>query len=287
MAGGAESRDPAHRAAHPGKPTLARPWLALGCTGGSVDNGPEHPRAGQLDSQRGAAGHSSAPVPASPTDSQPCSPASSWHQPGGFSGDSLEAPQGAGAGPGQQGFPHVWHHPQPQSWAGELHRDGIGAANTNPEDSPSPSPMRGQAEEPGRGTGPSARAQEGDAWGSHCRWWERRVVGIPGSAAGRRGLLAARDPKSIWVLCRARVWALFTSRAPIRTKDMEKPTRTSSIPASCPSHEAACHHRHHQKGKEQPPQPLPTPLVMATLMHTWRDPHGKWDRDPSWCRTPA
>lgn len=46
---------------------------------------------------------------------------------------------------------------------------------------------------------------------------------------------------------------------------MEKTMRTSSVSAGCPSHEAACHHRCCRKGKEEPPQPLPTPLLMATL----------------------
>lgn len=59
---------------------------------------------------------SSAPVLAAPTDSWPRSPASSWNHPGGISGDSLEARQGAG--PGQQGIPHVWQHQQPLCQAG-------------------------------------------------------------------------------------------------------------------------------------------------------------------------
>lgn len=219
------------------------------------------------------------PGPASPTDSQPRSPASSWHQPGGFFGDSLEALQGAGAGPGRQGNPRVWQRQQPQSWAGELHGDGLSAAGMNPVGSPGP--VQGS---PGQ---LSCRVRPGswgmawaswhgllgmgtwrrDAWGSRCSWWERRAAVSTGSAAGRRGFLAARDPGNIRALCPAHVCpgTPFTPRAPVRTNDMEKTMRTSSVSAGCPSHEAACHHRCCRKGKEEPPQPLPTPLLMATL----------------------
>ena len=229
------------------------------------------------------------PSLASPTDSRPRSPASSWHRPGGFSGDSLEALQGAGAGPGQQGNPRVWQHRQPQSWAGELHGDGLGAAGMNPTGSPSP--MRGSPGQLGYGArlGSWGKAwvpwhghMRRDARGSCCRWWERRAVVSTGSTAGRRGLLAARDPRSIRALCPARVCpgAPFTPRAPVRTNDMEKPTRTSSISAGCLSHEAACHHRCCRKGKEEPPQPLPMPLLTATLMQAGTVGRLPWETGP-------
>lgn len=120
----------------------------------------------------------------------------------------------------------------------------------------------------GKARVPQHGHKQGDARGSCCCWWERRAVGSTGSAAGSRGLLAARDLNSMWVLCPACICpqAPFTLRAPVRTKNVEKTMWTSSIPASCPSHEAVCHHRHCRKGKEQPPQPLPTHLLMAALM---------------------
>lgn len=80
----AKSQGPTHHTAHPGEPTLAQTWLTPGCTGGAVSNGPEHPQAGQPGSWWWAARHSSVPSPASPTDSESCSPASSRHQRGDF-----------------------------------------------------------------------------------------------------------------------------------------------------------------------------------------------------------
>jgi len=75
----------------------------------------------------------------------------------------------------------------------------------------------------------------------------------------------------------------LTPRAPARTNGMEKPTQTSSIPAGCPRHEAACHHRCCRKGKEQPPQPLPTPLLTATLTQAGAvgRPVGNWSGTPA------
>lgn len=74
---------------------------------------------------------------------------------------------------------------------------------------------------------------------------------------------------------------------------MEKTMRTSSVPAGCPSHEAACHHRCCQKGKEEPPQPLPTPLLMATLTQAgtagrppWETGLGPW-LGPDACLDPC
>lgn len=106
------------------------------------------------------AGCSSAPVLAAPTDSWPCSPASSWNHPGGISGDSLEARQGAG--PGQQGNPYVWQRWQPLCQAGN---SGM-------------SPVQGSLNKLVYGSWVKAQVLQKvhvwrEAWGNHCGCWER------------------------------------------------------------------------------------------------------------------
>lgn len=122
---------------------------------------PASPQAGHWELQWGVAGHSSAPVLAAPTDSWPRSPASSWNHPGGISGDSLEARQGAG--PGQQGNPHVWQCRQPLCQAGN-------SAGTNS--------VRGSLNQLVYRSWVKAQVPQKvhvwkKAWGSHCGWWER------------------------------------------------------------------------------------------------------------------
>lgn len=91
-------------------------------------------------------------------------------------------------------------------------------------------------------------------------WWER--ICLP------------RDPGSTQEVCPAHGVAVApsTPRALVRTGDTENPEQLPPAPAGCPSHEAVCHHRRHQKGKEEeaaaPPHALthghPLPQAGAT-----------------------
>lgn len=130
---------------------------------------PASPRAGQWEPQWGVAGRSSAPGLAAPTDSWPRSPASSWNYPGGFSGDSLEARQGAG--PGQQGNPRVWQCRQPLCQAG----NSVGWARRCWHEPLARQPRSAHLWELGQGTGSSESAcvEEG--------------LGQPLQMAGKRG----------------------------------------------------------------------------------------------------
>jgi len=144
--GGTQARDPQQPVLV--SPRLPGPGQLQGAPAGPWPMAPSTLQLGSWGPGGGLPAATVPPGPASPTDSRPHSAASSWHRPGGFSGDSPEAPQGAGAGLGQQGNPRVWQHPQPPSWAGEIHGDGLCAAGMDPVGSPVL--VRGQAGQPVR-----------------------------------------------------------------------------------------------------------------------------------------
>lgn len=112
--------EPRARAPHTVQPVLASPRLPSpsqlrGAPAGPWPMAPSILELGGWGPGRGLPATALPPSLASPTDSRPHSPASSWHRRGGFSGDSLETLQGAEAGLGQQGNPRIWQHQQPQS----------------------------------------------------------------------------------------------------------------------------------------------------------------------------
>lgn len=116
--------------------------------------------------------------PASPTDSWPRSPASSWHQHGGISGDSLEAPQGAGAGLGQEGNPRVCSTSSLSVLGRGTPRGRVGTASMSPTGTPSPA-WGSSGQELVMAHLPALTGARG-AQGSY--WWESGVLGSRDSA---------------------------------------------------------------------------------------------------------